>query len=91
MEESKRFLLRTRALHRRFLAVLIIDTTVKEFRAFYVPVPGLNHEREARVRWRRYGEGMSSADAAHFFKHHMNRHRATDPDSTYIYTPRRTP
>lgn len=54
------------ALHRKVLAVLVMDHTLREIRAYYVPVEGRSHALE-RGGWRTDGEKMSERDATHFF------------------------
>ena len=53
-------------LHSQFLIVLVVDDQLAEFRAYYVPVPGLNHAEEKDL-WHKIGLKTSFADAAHFF------------------------
>lgn len=54
------------ALHQCFLIVLVVDLGMLEIRAYYVPVPGINHNEEQHL-WRRSGRKVPAIDAAHFF------------------------
>lgn len=71
-----------KALHTRFLVVLVVDTENKQFHGYYVPVDGVNHREEAKT-WRSAGTRAYSTDLYHFFGNQIMYYRTKDTDFTF--------